>query len=629
MSVDHDSIKANDLLVEGKGLYDAGKYEEAIASFDKALEIKPKFADVWNSKGDALRGLKKYEEAVTSYDKAIEADPKNAGAWVNKGIVLRIDLSRHNDAIASFDKAIEIDPKNAGAWNHKGNVLSTLSREDDAFACYDKATEIDPKDAVFWSNKGIALRILKKYEESIASFDKATEIDSEYAYTWRNKAVTLRKLERYDDAMMCYDKAIKIDPKDATAWKGMRITLKKLGCPEYDTRCASCDHYPWTDVFTNTQYSESDTQRYYQKSHTPNWQKLTDYYGKERQFSSAHNQYKCECGCHNVPTNKKLMRFSFKLEKGESQHVMHVEKLAVCPFCKRSEFEDSAYAHMPRDELLAEDLKATGAPKREYEFDYNKKYLDRKDRYVELTPCAGNHKHEWNLCKCGRWVCKISFRNYFGYEIDDDLFNNDLVDKSHYSKRIRALLDRDEYEDEYEPKPDEVPVYATMETIEKVWGKMPRYRHNPGHGGWGPSSYFTYQYEDETTRPKPLRVFDMSDAIVSMEEMHNRFLEAKKLHEKQLEWRFVNEVYGIGEITTDKFLKKFRNADKVFSATVEKIAEVLGISESRARNIRKKLDEHPKEYGQEYRDKERKKPFTYQPSWGGYKYTSKSFEETS
>ena len=47
MSVDHDSIKANDLLVEGKRLHDAGKYEEAVASFDKAIEIKPKFADLW------------------------------------------------------------------------------------------------------------------------------------------------------------------------------------------------------------------------------------------------------------------------------------------------------------------------------------------------------------------------------------------------------------------------------------------------------------------------------------------------------------------------------------------------------------------------------------------------------
>jgi len=68
MSVDHDSIKANDLLVEGKRLHNAGKYEEAVASFDKAIEIKPKFVDVWSSRGDALRRLKKYEEAVTSYD---------------------------------------------------------------------------------------------------------------------------------------------------------------------------------------------------------------------------------------------------------------------------------------------------------------------------------------------------------------------------------------------------------------------------------------------------------------------------------------------------------------------------------------------------------------------------------
>ena len=280
---------------------------------------------------------------------------------------------------------------------------------------------------------------------------------------------------------------------------------------------------------------------------------------------------------------------------------------------------------MPRHGLLAEDLKATGAPERGYNFDYNRLYLDHKYRSVELTPCSGNHKHEWHRCKCGRKICKVSFRNYFGYEIDKDLFDDDLVDKSHYSKRTRALLGLDNSYDR--PAADEVPVYATMETIEKVWGKMPRYRNNPYSMGWGPSSDFIHYYENETTRPKPLRVFDISDATVSMEEMHKKWAEAKKGLEEQLEWRFVNDVYGIGEATTDKLLKKFRNADKVFSATVEKIAEVLGISENRARQIRKKLDGHTKEGDQEYRDKKRKESFTY--TVNGYKYSSKSFEETS
>jgi len=401
--------------------------------------------------------------------------------------------------------------------------------------------------------------------------------------------------------MMCYDKVIKIDPNDAAAWNGMRITLKKLGCPEYDPRCASCDHYPWTDVFISTDHTARDD--------PPSWEKVQSH-GAWGNYSESSNQYKCDCKCHNVPTNKKLMRFSFKRKVGgESRHVMHVEKLAVCPFCKRSEFEDTVYAHMPRHELLAEDLKATGAPEREYNFDYNRLYLvhgkNTSSRYstVELTPCAGNHKHEWYNCKCGREICKISFRNYFGYEIDDDLFNNDLVDKSHYSKRTRALLGLDSsYASRHRPAEDEIPIYATMETIEKTWGKMPMYRHNPGYGGWGPSSYFTYKYQDETTRPKPLGVFDISGTPVHLNAL---FLIEKKHREERLDREFMYEVYGIGDTTADKLLEKFGTADKVFSATAEEIAKISDISEDRARRIRKKLDSHAKTCGQEYRDKKR------------------------
>ena len=92
----------------------------------------------------------------------------------------------------------------------------------------------------------------------------------------------------------------------------------------------------------------------------------------------------------------------------------------------------------------------------------------------------------------------------------------------------------------------------------------------------------------------------------------------------------MGEVYGIGDATVDKLLKKFRNADKVFSATAEEIAKVSGISEGRARQIRKKLDEHPKTCDQKYRDEERKKQFTYHDSRNhSYTYSSESFEENS
>ena len=482
-----------------------------------------------------------------------------------------------------------------------------------------------------------------KHEEAVASFDKAIEIKTEFTRAWYNKGDTLQKLERYDDALACYDKVIEMFPGDIMTWDNQRIVLEKLGRHEYDPRCAHCDHYPWTDVFVSGRGWDEHQARFGLGSSTFN------------------ERYKCECKCHDAPTYGKIMRFSLKGKNAEtSRFVMHAFKLAVCPFCKRSEFEDSAFNKINdrannhyygprgfRHEMLAEDLKATGAPEREREFDYNDLYEPGKHNINEtlLTPCAGNHKHEWYKCACGREVCKISFRNYFGYEIDDDLFNNDLVDKSHYSKRTRALLGMDEYERRYEPKPDEVPVYATMETIEKVWGKLPRYRSNkPWEHQYGHSrsDFPSPKWDREKTRPSPWKIRDipeMSEKILSSEDISNYFLEVKEERIKTRESSFVYNVPGFAESTAEKLLEKFGTPYKVFSATVEEIAKITfgrkynrNYSETRAKQIRKQLDDYTKEYGslEDILDKKRKEPFTYRDSRNpGYTYSSKSFESTA
>jgi len=615
MSVDHDSIKANNLLVEGKGLHDAGKYEEAIASYDKAIEIKSEFVDVWNGKGDALQKLERYDDAIVCYDKAIEIDPKNVESLYEKGEALQ-KLGRYDDAIASYDEVIKIGDKlNVGAWNGKGEALQKLERYEDAIACYDKA-----ENSYAWSHKADALQKLERYDDAIACYDKIIEKKPKDGLAWRNKGTVLQKLERYNDALACYDKVIEMYPGDTITWDNKRIASAKLGeklGDEYDPRCTNCDHYPWTDVFVSGRGWDEHESRFGLGSSTFN------------------ERYECKCKCHDAPTYGKIMRFSLKRKDAEtSRHVMYTVKLAVCPFCKRSEFEDSVFNKINDDNIV----ERHGS---RYDNDYNDLYEPGKHNSNEtlLTPCAENHKHEWYECACGRKVCKISFRNYFGYEISDELFDNDFVDRSHYSERTKALLDEDKhgYGDKYppfEPKSAEVQIYATMATIEKVWGKLPRYRSRKKWGSafFHDSSDFPAPENDrEETRPSPWKIRDisMSEDILSSEYMYNYFLEVKKAHEERLEEQFLDEVYGIGYETVEKLFKKFRNADKVFSATAEEIAKAPGISEGRAKQIRKKLDVHDKEYGHEYRDKKRKEPFTYSdPRNPSYTYRSESFEST-
>ncbi|NJL43415.1 MAG: tetratricopeptide repeat protein [Pseudanabaena sp. SU_2_4] len=59
---------AEDFLDRGISLFEQKRYQEAIASLDKAVQIKPDFAEAWNNRGIALNELKRYDEAIASYN---------------------------------------------------------------------------------------------------------------------------------------------------------------------------------------------------------------------------------------------------------------------------------------------------------------------------------------------------------------------------------------------------------------------------------------------------------------------------------------------------------------------------------------------------------------------------------
>ncbi|KAL0212788.1 hypothetical protein RCL1_006414 [Eukaryota sp. TZLM3-RCL] len=67
-------------------------------------------AETFNSQGDRLYNLGRYEEALWSYNQAINLDPRFAPAHFGKGNCLS-ELMRFNEAIESFETATRIDPR--------------------------------------------------------------------------------------------------------------------------------------------------------------------------------------------------------------------------------------------------------------------------------------------------------------------------------------------------------------------------------------------------------------------------------------------------------------------------------------------------------------------------------------
>ena len=219
--------KSKDWFNEGNTLHELQKYEEAIASFDKAIAIKPDYYEAWHNRGVALSELQRYEEAIASYDKAIVIKPDYHETWDGRGFALG-QSKKYMEAIASWNKVIAIKPDHHEAWANRGATLERLQKYTEAIASYDKAIAIKPDYHLAWHGRGFALGELQRYEEAIASYDKAIAIKADKDEAWYNRGVALGELQRYEEAIASYDKAIVIKPDFYKAWHNRGIALQNL-----------------------------------------------------------------------------------------------------------------------------------------------------------------------------------------------------------------------------------------------------------------------------------------------------------------------------------------------------------------------------------------------------------------
>src|SRR5262249_12575522 len=65
----------------------------------------------------------KFKEAIAAYDKAIQADPKSARAFVGRGEAYA-RLGQTERAVKDFDQAIKLSPKTAEGYYYRGNAYS-------------------------------------------------------------------------------------------------------------------------------------------------------------------------------------------------------------------------------------------------------------------------------------------------------------------------------------------------------------------------------------------------------------------------------------------------------------------------------------------------------------------------
>jgi tetratricopeptide (TPR) repeat protein len=208
----------------------AGRYDEAMATFKRALEIRPTDPDGWNDLGNVLVLVGRSEEALRHFERALTLKPDFADAHSNYGNALR-SLGRSEEAIAHYQRALEIKPNHPGALNNLGAELAQTGRAGEALPLFQRALRLTPDDAALHDNLAGALRELRRFDEALSHHREALRLQPNFAEGHANLGRTLATLGRVAEAIPEFEKALKLKPHLVSARSAYANTLAALGRP--------------------------------------------------------------------------------------------------------------------------------------------------------------------------------------------------------------------------------------------------------------------------------------------------------------------------------------------------------------------------------------------------------------
>ena len=131
-------------------------------------------AEYFVNKGISMTTLGRYHEAIAFFDLALETDSNFIEALSRKGIAL-IGLGKYYEAFEYFDRYLKINPRDAEVLNHKGSLLNLQGKREDSLKYFKKALDINPWCNEVLYNKAVTLFTMGRYEEAYESLDKIEE----------------------------------------------------------------------------------------------------------------------------------------------------------------------------------------------------------------------------------------------------------------------------------------------------------------------------------------------------------------------------------------------------------------------------------------------------------------------
>ena len=207
------------ILLTDRGVARARKQNprEAIEDFNRAIELYPEYAPVYNNRGNVLLAIGAVREAIKDFDRAIVLAPGYAAAFSNRaGAHAR--LAQPEPAFLDYSRAISLVPGNAAALTGRGRVHLEAFRPQAAIRDLSRAVTADARFSAAYRSRAEAKMQLEKYDEAIEDFSRAVAFESRSAELYVLRGEAYLESGNAPAAVRDFTTAIELSPRNAWAY---------------------------------------------------------------------------------------------------------------------------------------------------------------------------------------------------------------------------------------------------------------------------------------------------------------------------------------------------------------------------------------------------------------------------
>ncbi len=200
------------IQIQTKGL------EQAITTYNEAVDKAPGFVPLYCLLGDIYSSLGQFENAITEYKMAIWLDSLNIPAYRHLCKAYE-DMGDYDNAAETYEKLIKIMPNMPEFHSNLANILYVKGDIDGAISHFQTAVTLNPnKEWTSVVNQTLGFVFQEAKEDlnaAITSYQSAYLMTPEDIDIYVNLGSAFYDKEDYDNALAVYRNALDLDPKNA------------------------------------------------------------------------------------------------------------------------------------------------------------------------------------------------------------------------------------------------------------------------------------------------------------------------------------------------------------------------------------------------------------------------------